>query len=55
VKKFFRDKVYKTIIPRNVRLSEAPSFGKPIIEYDKHSKGAECYADLADEVIMRNS
>ncbi len=55
VKKFFRDKVYKTIIPRNVRLSEAPSFGKPIIEYDKHSKGAECYADLADEVIIRNS
>ncbi len=54
VKKFFRDKVFKTIIPRNVRLSEAPSFGQPVIEYDKHSKGAECYADLADEVIKRN-
>ncbi len=54
VKKYFRDKVYKTIIPRNVRLSEAPSFGQPIIEYDKHSKGAECYIDLAKEVIKRN-
>lgn len=54
VKKFFRDKVYGTIIPRNVRLSEAPSFGQPVIEYDKHSKGAECYTDLADEVIERN-
>ncbi|MBQ7097963.1 MAG: ParA family protein [Clostridia bacterium] len=55
VKKFFKDKVYSTIIPRNVRLSEAPSFGQPIIEYDKHSKGAECYTDLAEEVIERNS
>ncbi len=54
VKKFFRDKVFGTIIPRNVRLSEAPSFGQPVIEYDKHSKGAECYYDLADEVIKRN-
>ncbi len=55
VKKFFRDKVFATIIPRNVRLSEAPSFGQPIIEYDKNSRGAECYNDLADEVIKRNS
>ena len=55
VKKFFKEKVYGTIIPRNVRLSEAPSFGQPIIEYDKHSKGAECYSDLAEEVIERNS
>lgn len=54
VKKYFRDKVYGTIIPRNVRLSEAPSFGQPIIEYDKHSKGAECYLDLAEEVVRRN-
>ena len=54
VKKYFRDKVYGTIIPRNVRLSEAPSFGQPIIEYDKHSKGAECYIDLAEEVVRRN-
>lgn len=54
VKKFFGNKVYRTIIPRNVRLSEAPSFGQPIIEYDRNSRGAECYMDLADEVIERN-
>lgn len=54
VKKFFGNKVYGTIIPRNVRLSEAPSFGQPIIEYDRNSRGAECYTDLADEVIERN-
>ena len=54
VKKFFPEKVFKTVIPRNVRLSEAPSFGQPIIEYDKHSRGAECYMQLADEVIKRN-
>ncbi len=51
VKKHFRNKVYRTIIPRNVRLSEAPSFGLPIILYDPKSKGAECYLDLAQEVI----
>jgi len=51
VKKYFRNKVYRTIIPRNVRLSEAPSFGLPIILYDAKSKGAECYLDLAQEVI----
>jgi chromosome partitioning protein len=51
VKKFFRDKVYHTVIPRNVRLSEAPSHGKPIIEYDPKSRGAETYLDLAKEVI----
>ncbi|HOP92646.1 MAG TPA: AAA family ATPase [Acetivibrio thermocellus] len=51
VKKYFKNKVYRTIIPRNVRLSEAPSFGLPIILYDPKSKGAECYLDLADEVI----
>lgn len=51
VKKYFKNKVYSTIIPRNVRLSEAPSFGLPIIMYDPKSKGAECYLDLADEVI----
>ena len=54
VKKFFKDKVFKTIIPRNVRLSEAPSFGQPVIEYDKTSRGAECYNDLAKELIKRN-
>lgn len=51
VKKHFRNKVYRTIIPRNVRLSEAPSFGLPIILYDPKSKGAECYLELAQEVI----
>ena len=51
VKKYFGNKVYRTIIPRNVRLSEAPSYGLPIILYDPKSKGAECYMDLADEVI----
>ena len=51
VKKFFTTKVYKTIIPRNVRLSEAPSYGEPIIIYDSRSKGAEVYMKLAKEVI----
>lgn len=52
VKKYFGNQVYRTIIPRNVRLSEAPSFGLPIILYDAKSRGAESYMDLADEVIM---
>lgn len=51
VKKYFGTKVYKTIIPRNVRLSEAPSFGEPIIFYDARSKGAEVYTKLAKEVL----
>lgn len=51
VKKYFQDKVYKSIIPRNVRLSEAPSHGQSIITYDAKSKGAEVYLDLAKEVI----
>ena len=51
VKKFFTTNVYKTIIPRNVRLSEAPSYGEPIIIYDPKSKGAEVYTALAKEVI----
>lgn len=51
VKKYFQDKVYKTIIPRNVRLSEAPSHGEPIIIYDAKSRGAEVYLELAREVI----
>ncbi len=50
VKKYFQDKVYSTIIPRNVRLSEAPSHGKSIVSYDPKSKGAEVYIDLAKEV-----
>ena len=51
VKRFFPGKVYKTIIPRNVRISEAPGFGKPVIYYDESSKGAEAYTELAAELI----
>lgn len=51
VKKYFQDKVYKSIIPRNVRLSEAPSHGQPILTYDPRSKGAEVYLELAKEVM----
>ena len=54
VKKYFPNKVYKTTIPRNVRLSEAPSFGCPINSYDKASRGAQSYDALADEVIAYN-
>jgi chromosome partitioning protein len=53
VKKYFREKVYQTIIPRNVRLSEAPSHGKPIILYDTKSRGAEVYLEFAKEVLER--
>ncbi len=51
VKKYFDDKVFKTIIDRNVRLSEAPSYGKPIILYDAISRGAENYMNLAEEIL----
>jgi len=51
VKKYFQQKVYQTVIPRNVRLSEAPSHGQSIITYDPRSKGAEVYLELAKEVI----
>ena len=51
VREYFGDQVAKTIVPRNVRLSEAPSFGQPIALYDPKSKGAVAYADLAQEVI----
>lgn len=51
VKKYFQDKVYQTIIPRNVRLSEAPSHGQAIISYDPRSRGAEVYTELAKEVV----
>lgn len=50
-RKFFAERVYKTVIPRNVKLSEAPSFGKPIVLYDPHSTGAESYRGLAREVL----
>lgn len=51
VKKYFREKVYTTVIPRNVRLAEAPSYGLPIVEYDPHSKGAEAYSEFAEEFL----
>ncbi len=51
VKKHFKDKVFMTIIPRNIRLSEAPSHGKPVLLYDIHSKGAESYLNLAREIM----
>ncbi|PYS95664.1 MAG: hypothetical protein DMF50_07830 [Acidobacteria bacterium] len=54
IKAFFKEKVYRTIVPRNVRLGEAPSFGRPIMLYDIRSKGAESYLDLAREVIRRH-
>lgn len=53
VKKYFSDQVFKTIIPRNVRLGEAPSHGEPITVYDPRSKGAQVYEKLAKEVIRR--
>ncbi len=54
VKKFFKEKVFDTIIPRLIKLVEAPSHGKPILEYNPGSKGAEAYLNLAKEVINRN-
>ncbi len=54
VKKCFPKKVYSTYIPRNVRLSEAPSYGQPVMYYDKSSKGAYAYSDLADEFLRLN-
>ncbi len=54
VKKYFGDKVYKTVIPRNVRLSEAPSYGMPITEYDARSKGAKSYLKFAKEFLKNN-
>ena len=49
----FGDKVYKSIIPRNVRLAEAPSYGKPVIAFDRASKGAQAYLALAQEMLDR--
>lgn len=51
VKKYFKEKVYTTVIPRNVRLAEAPSYGMPITEYDPKSKGAEAYFEFAEEFL----
>lgn len=54
VKKYFKNKVFKTIIPRNIRLAEAPSHGLSIIDYDDKSKGADAYRRLAKELIKKN-
>ncbi|OGS21947.1 MAG: hypothetical protein A3J83_00810 [Elusimicrobia bacterium RIFOXYA2_FULL_40_6] len=51
VRKFFGNKVYKSVIPRNVRLAEAPSYGKPVLQYDASSKGTEAYINLAKEFL----
>ncbi|WP_456297592.1 ParA family protein [Acidaminobacter hydrogenoformans] len=53
VNKYFKDKVYKTVIPKNVRVAEAPSYGMPVVAYDKHSKGAKAYIKLAKEFAKR--
>lgn len=53
LKKYYADKLFKTTVVRNVKLSEAPSYGMPVVYYDKSSKGAQAYRDLADEVINR--
>lgn len=52
IRKYFQERVFRTVIPRNVRLAEAPSFGKPAILYDIRSKGAECYLQLAKEFLQ---
>ncbi len=51
IKNYFKDKVYKSVIPRNIKLSEAPSYGKPIVIYDENSIGAKRYMELADELL----
>jgi chromosome partitioning protein len=53
IREHFKENVFETVVPRNVRLSEAPSHGKPIILYDKRCKGAESYVALAKELIEK--
>jgi len=55
IKNFFKDRVYQTIVPRNIRLSEAPGFGKPILLYDPHSVGAKMYEELAKEILSKEA
>jgi len=54
LREYFKDKLLKTAIPRNVRLAEAPSYGKPVMLYDPRSRGAESYRELAEELLSRN-
>ena len=54
LKDFFQDEVFQTVIPRSVKLAEAPSHGKPILLYDIRSKGAECYIELAKEILAND-
>jgi len=54
VKKYFKAKVFRTVIPRNVRLSEAPSHGKPAVVYDRSSRGSRAYIELAEELVKNN-
>lgn len=53
VKRYFGDKVYSTVIPRNIRLAEAPSYGLPIVKYDPSSKGSRAYMEFAEEFLLR--
>ena len=55
IREHFKEKVFRTTIPRSIRLAEAPSFGKPILLYDIKSKGAEAYLDLAKEVMAHET
>jgi chromosome partitioning protein len=55
LKAFFGEKLFKTVIPRNIRLAEAPSHGKPVMLYDNRSKGTEAYRELAEELLARNA
>jgi chromosome partitioning protein len=54
LRNFFKDKLFTTTIPRNIRLAEAPSHGKPVMVYDPKSKGAEAYQELAAELLKRH-
>ncbi len=53
VRNYFKDKTFQTVIPRSVKLSEAPSFGKPAVIYDPHSRGSLAYIELAKEFLTR--
>ena len=55
LREYFRDRLYKTVIPRNIRLAEAPSHGKPVAVYDPRSRGTEAYFELATEFLARNN